>query len=78
MNHRIHRKAAQQLAQQLAQIALEHLGIETLETRRSDALDFHDLSVWQIKSALLAAYQAGLAAGQQDAAKNATPSLQTP
>jgi hypothetical protein len=64
-------KAAQQLDQRLAQIAQEHLSIETLETRKHDRLDFHDVSVWGVKSALMAAYQAGLAAGQNTAAKTA-------
>jgi hypothetical protein len=41
-------------------IANDVLGIETLDTRRSDSLDFHDLSVWQIRKALDAAYEAGL------------------
>lgn len=26
-------------------IARQHLGVETLQTRRSDRLDFHDLAV---------------------------------
>jgi hypothetical protein len=39
-----------------------HLDIETLETRKSDALDFHDLAVWTIRAALEAAYKAGAAA----------------
>jgi len=64
-------KAAQQLDKLLAQIALDHLFIETLATRNSDSLDFHDVSVWGVKSALMAAYQAGLAAGQNTAAKTA-------
>ena len=64
-------KAAQQLDQLLARIAQEHLFIETLETRNSDSLDFHDVGVWCVKSALMAAYQAGLAAGQSAAAKAA-------
>ncbi|KAA0250581.1 hypothetical protein FBQ97_13895 [Acidobacteria bacterium ACD] len=46
-------------------IAKEHLGIETLGTRRSDALDFHDLAVWRVRAALEAAYQAGLAARKE-------------
>lgn len=45
--------------QQLQKIALDHLFIETLETRNSDRLDFHDVSVWGIKSALEAAFEAG-------------------
>ncbi len=48
----------------LAQIAKEHLFIETLETQHSDRLDFHDVAVWCIKSALEAAYAAGIAAAQ--------------
>ena len=64
-------KAAQQLDKLLAQIALDHLFIETLQTRNSDRLDFHDVSVWAVQSALMAAYQAGLAAGQNAAAKAA-------
>lgn len=64
-------KTARQLDQLLAQIALDHLFIETLETRNSDRLDFHEVSVWAVQSALVAAYQAGLAAGQSTAAKAA-------
>jgi hypothetical protein len=40
-------------------IAREHLGIETLEERKSDRLDFHNVSVWGVERALSAAYQAG-------------------
>ncbi len=60
-------KTVQPLDKRLAQIALDHLFIETLQTRNSDSLDFHDVSVWAVQSALMAAYQAGLAAGQQSA-----------
>ncbi len=49
--------------QKLNQIAQTTLGLETLETRKSDGLDFHELSVWQIKKALAEAYMAGFAAG---------------
>lgn len=45
--------------QQLQKIALDHLFIETLETRHGDRLDFHDVSVWGVKSALEAAFEAG-------------------
>jgi hypothetical protein len=47
------------LDQILNAIASQHLGISTLQTRRSDRLDFHDVSVWQVKSALKAAFDAG-------------------
>ena len=40
-------------------IAQEHLNIETLETRNSDSLDFHEVSVWGVEQALLAAFEAG-------------------
>lgn len=53
--------------QLLAQIAQQHLDVETLETRRSDRLDFHDLAVWSLKAALEAAYQAGVEQGRQAA-----------
>ena len=45
----------------LEQIARTKLQIQTLEPRRSDGLDFHELAVWQIKDALHAAYDAGRA-----------------
>lgn len=48
----------------LATIAKEHLHIETLETRKSDSLDFHDVAVWGVKDALLAAYKAGKTAAK--------------
>lgn len=49
----------------LQQIALDHLFIETLETRKSDRMDFHEVSVWGVKSALMAAYEAGRQAAKQ-------------
>ena len=47
----------------LTRIALDHLFVDTLETRKSDRLDFHEVSVWAIKSALEAAFKAGVEAG---------------
>ena len=43
----------------LADIAQKHLDIETLDTRKSDRLDFHEVAVWNLKEALAAAYRAG-------------------
>ena len=43
----------------LTRIALDHLFVDTLETRKSDRLDFHEVSVWGIKTALQAAFDAG-------------------
>ena len=65
------RNTAQTLDALLTRIAQEHLFIDTLETRNSDSMDFHDVSVWSVKEALLAAYQAGLAASQKAAQKPA-------
>lgn len=50
----------------LAAIARTELGIDTLATRNSDRLDFHDVAVWSIREALSTAYDAG-----KIAAKNA-------
>ena len=58
-------KNTQKIYLLLTQIALDHLFIETLATRNSDSLDFHEVSVWGVKSALMAAYEAG-----QQAAKS--------
>lgn len=35
------------------------LKLETLETRKSDRLDFKEIAVWNIKQALEFAYEAG-------------------
>jgi hypothetical protein len=43
----------------LNQIAAEHLHIDTLATRNSDRLDFHEVSVRGLKEALQAAFTAG-------------------
>jgi len=50
------------MEKELARIAKNVLRIETLETRKSDDLDFYDRAVWNIKEALEAAYKAGAAA----------------
>ena len=42
----------------IQKIATDHLFIDTLETRNADSLDFHEVSVWGIKSALQAAFDA--------------------
>ena len=59
------KQATKTLDQQMQQIALDHLFIETLETRNSDRMDFHEVSVWGVKSALMAAYEAGRQAAKQ-------------
>ena len=51
----------------LMEIAERHLFLETLETRNSDSLDFHETAVWALRSALEAAFEAGRRAGPIDA-----------
>ncbi|MFA8329282.1 DUF6900 domain-containing protein [Burkholderia ubonensis] len=48
----------------LAAIARQHLQVDTLQTRYSDRLDFHDCAVWVIRDALEAAFDAGVAHGR--------------
>ena len=48
-------------------IAERHLFLDTLETRNSDRLDFHEHAVWAIRSALEAAFEAGHRAGAVEA-----------
>lgn len=50
-------------------IAREVLDLETLETRKMDSLDFHDMAVWSIKQALLDAYAAGFKTGKNSRAQ---------
>jgi len=47
------------IEKKLEKIAKEELFIETLKTRNSDALDFHDVSVWGVKKALKLAFELG-------------------
>lgn len=47
----------------LTGIAVRFLDIPTLETRKSDSLDFHEIGVSNLKQALEAAFQAEQMAG---------------
>ncbi len=49
----------------IEEIAQKHLKLETLETRNSDGLDFHDCAVWNIRAALEAAYNLGKETGNK-------------
>jgi hypothetical protein len=60
----------------LTGIAREQLLVPTLETRRSDALDFHEIAVWQLKLALEAAFDAG--ARSIPRVSESTPGLPVP
>ena len=57
----------------LLKIAKQYLGVETLESRNSDRLDFHDLSVRSIEAALKAAFEAGRTMGQEVLLKTCSP-----
>lgn len=50
---------------EIMRIAKMELGLDTLEARRCDSLDFHELSVWNIRKALEAAFTAGKMAGRE-------------
>lgn len=52
----------------LEQVARRRLGMDSLETRRSDRLDFHEVAVWNIAAALQDAFEAGKAAAKKDGA----------
>jgi len=47
----------------ILEIATRHFFVETLETRNSDQLDFHDVAVWAMRAALEDAFEAGRIAG---------------
>lgn len=52
------------MKKELEHIAQTILDFDTLTTRNSDELDFNELSVWQVKNALEAAYKAGQSEAQ--------------
>jgi hypothetical protein len=47
----------------ILEIATKHFFVETLETRNSDQLDFHDVAVWAMRAAREDAFEAGRIAG---------------
>lgn len=63
------KKPGQTIDALLESIAQQHLRIETLETQKADSLDFHEVAVWGVKDALLAAYEAGRAGARSGNAK---------
>lgn len=46
-------------------IARQTMGIETIATRNSDRLDFHDVGVANVRAALFAAFEAGREAARR-------------
>lgn len=53
----------------LKEIARKHLGLETLETRKSDSLDFKEVAVWAVKDALNEVFEEAFQAGRQSIEK---------
>lgn len=47
------------------EIARKHLGMETLETRKSDSLDWKEVSVWQVEDAFNEIFEEAFQAGRQ-------------
>ena len=71
-----HANAGQDMSKintQLTRIAQTKLRIETLETRGSDRLDFHDVAVGNLKEALEAAYNAGIEQGRKSIGGGKSP-----
>jgi uncharacterized membrane protein len=66
-NARTTNRATKKRDEAIEAIARNILEIETLAERKSDSLDFHEVSVWGLKDALLAAYELGLAAAKKGA-----------
>jgi hypothetical protein len=60
-----HDTQAMQAAIYIESIARSHFRLETLLTRHSDRLDFHDVSVRTLCDAIAAAYEAGWKARRQ-------------
>lgn len=52
-------------AELFEQIARKNCSVDTLAVRNSDSLDFYEVSVWGLKSALEEAYNAGMSAQSQ-------------
>jgi len=71
MNHHTTNNAITAPSSLLEQIALKHFFVETLQTQNRDCLDFHDVSVWAIESALRAAFEAGVQAALQSKTEKA-------
>ena len=46
--------------EQLAAVAKEVFGVESLETKNRDSEDFHEVAVWDLKQALEKAFQLGV------------------
>jgi hypothetical protein len=70
--HTIGAQDMKRLDTRLTRIAQQHLRIETLESRHHDSLDFHEVSVLELRDALEAAYRAGIEQGRKGAKAKAS------
>ena len=59
MSHMARNNITKKEAADIEIIAKEVLGVDTLEQRNSDSLDFYDIGVSSLKEALARAYKAG-------------------
>ncbi len=59
MNIKRAKRTTKRIDKILETIAQDELQIPTLKERKMDALDFHEVCVWSLREALLAAYEAG-------------------
>ena len=71
MNHHTTANAITAPSSLLEQIALKHFFVQTLQTQNRDCLDFHDVSVWALESALKSAFEAGVQAALKEKTKKA-------
>ena len=55
------------MEKELEDIAKKHLAVDSLEAKGRDALDFVEVSKWQLKAALMAVYLLGRKMGGRNA-----------
>jgi len=67
--HRVPTLSEPEIELLLEFIARDHLMIDTLEVQHRDGLDFHEVSVGNLKSALLAAFDAGRRADRRQVSR---------
>ena len=49
---------SKEVQDKMKEIASKYLSVESLNVQNSDDRDFHDLAVWDIERALIAAFEA--------------------
>jgi len=51
---------SKEVQDKIKEIASKYLSLETLDVQNSDDKDFHELAVWDIERALMAAFEVGV------------------